>query len=53
MKEILRVFKELLQYIWKTKKWRFLPLTGIIIILGFLLSASAAANVPVFVYPMV
>lgn len=53
MKEILRVFKEILDYMWKTKKWWIVPLICVLFILGLLIIMSSTAPVPVFVYPLV
>lgn len=52
MKELLRVFKGILKYLWKTKRWWIVPLVCLLLIIGILIFTTSAAPVPIFLYPL-
>jgi hypothetical protein len=41
------------RYLWKTKKWWLVPALLLLVIMGLLILISAAAPVPIFVYPLI
>lgn len=41
------------RYLWKTKKWWLVPALLMLVIIGLLILISAAAPVPIFVYPLI
>ena len=53
MREVLELIKDLLKFLWKTKKWWLIPVILLLIIIGLLIILSASSPVPVFIYPLV
>jgi len=50
---MLESIKELISFIWKTKKWWLIPVCVLILIVGLFLIVSYSSPLPVFVYPLV
>jgi len=53
MKDALSLLKEILEYLYRTKKWWLLPLILLLIIVGLLIILSASVPVPIFIYPFI
>jgi len=53
MKDALEMFKEILEFLYKTKKWWLIPLILLLIIIGLLIVLSASSPVPIFIYPLI
>jgi uncharacterized integral membrane protein len=53
MKETFRAIKELLEYLWRMKKWWLIPVILLLIIIGLLIILNSTTPVPVFIYPIV
>jgi len=53
MFDTIKSFKEILQYLWKTKKWWLLPAILFLIIIGLLIVLVATSPIPIFIYPLV
>ena len=53
MKEILKVLKEIMEYVWKMKLYWMVPAVLIFLIIAILLVTTASTAVPVWVYPLV
>ena len=53
MKEILKVLKEIMEYVWKMKLYWMVPAVLIFLIIAILLVTTASTPVPVWVYPLV
>lgn len=52
MKDLLKVFRELVEYIKDNRKLWLIPVIVILFIIGFLLATAGSSPVPVFVYPL-
>lgn len=50
---MLDSIKELIKFMWKTKKWWLVPAVLLIIIVALLIIASYSSPLPVFIYPLV
>jgi hypothetical protein len=44
--------REIFEFVWKSKKWWFLPFILLLVIVGLLIVASTASPVPLFIYPI-
>ena len=53
MKELLKVLKEILEYVWKLKLYWMIPAALIFLIIAILLVTTATTAVPVWMYPLV
>ncbi|MBC5793482.1 MAG: hypothetical protein H8Z69_05630 [Nanohaloarchaea archaeon] len=52
MKELFKALKELLEYVFSSKKYWLIPTILALIILGLLISTGGSTAVPVFAYPV-
>lgn len=53
MRDIPKIIREVLEYLFREKKYWLLPVILSIIILWLLLTTAGKSSVPVFVYPMI
>lgn len=53
MRDLPRIFRELLEHIRENKKWWLIPVILALVIVWLLLTSAGQSSVPVFVYPMV
>jgi len=53
MKDFIQLLKEILEFLYKTKKWWLIPLILLLIIIGLLIVLASSSPVPIFIYPLV
>jgi len=53
MKDFIQLAKEILDFLYKTKKWWLIPLFLFLIIVGLLIILASSSPVPIFIYPLV
>jgi hypothetical protein len=52
MKDLLKVLRELAEYVKKNRKLWLIPVIIALFIIGFLIATAGSSPVPVFVYPL-
>lgn len=52
MRDLWKIFKELLNFIKENKKWWLIPVIIALFIFGLLIATAGTSPVPVFVYPL-
>jgi hypothetical protein len=52
MRDLVKIFKEMLEFVEKKEKYWLLPVIVALFIFGFLIATMGNSPVPVFVYPL-
>ncbi|MFH8086726.1 MAG: DUF5989 family protein [Candidatus Aenigmatarchaeota archaeon] len=47
------LLKDVLKFLWKTKRWWLIPLICLLFLLGLMIYSASISPIPIFAYPLI